>query len=475
VPATPTSRPPGGGKRDSQPQVGIADLTGIRSSKPSFYAEYRHAAEHLNRSMASMETISSALVATGRGTEDLCRAVVTATAEHLSATWVVLALGDRALPEATPRFLGRDPAGELFTDRGRLPLPQRDQMWQLLRRGDELRPVIDSGDQITVLVPMVLEDRVQGVLAAWIRPANGGRVLVDRTDLAVLSVLANQTVVSLRAADLLSHSEALRRRTERLYREAARQTAELARGNRELREAQDRLLAVNQQRAIDRAIDEERRWLARELHDRVAQHVLSAGMAVEWCRTEVPADSPVRVQLDRAKQLSQTAVEQLRSAIATLSAGEEDTERDLPGLLTRLEVLHSGADVDVAVKVEGRPLVLPATVERSLFRIASECVFNTVVHSGASHAVVRLVYQPGSIRLSVSDDGTGKPEVLRRVVRQQAAGTTDGYHRGLANIANRVTELGGALKFSRARMGGVRVQVDVPVPMTAPGEGDGDD
>ncbi|WP_163567834.1 hypothetical protein [Fodinicola feengrottensis] len=125
--------------------------------------------------------------------------------------------------------------------------------------------MVEDGDQITVLVPMVLEDHVQGVLAAWTFPSNGGRELVDRTDLAVLSVLANQTVVSLRAADLLSHSEALRRRTERLYREAARQTAELARGNRELREAQDRLLAANQQRAVD----EERRWLARELHDRV--------------------------------------------------------------------------------------------------------------------------------------------------------------------------------------------------------------
>ncbi|GAA1678592.1 two-component system sensor histidine kinase MnoS [Fodinicola feengrottensis] len=449
------------------PPVGIADLTGIRSSKPSFYAEYRSAAEHLNRSLASMETISSALVATGRGTEDLCRAVVSATAEHLSATWVVLALADRALPEAAPRFLGRDPAGELFVDRGRLPAAQRDRVWQLLRHGDELRPVVEDGDQITVLVPMVLEDHVQGVLAAWTFPSNGGRELVDRTDLAVLSVLANQTVVSLRAADLLSHSEALRRRTERLYREAARQTAELARGNRELREAQDRLLAANQQRAVD----EERRWLARELHDRVAQHVLSAGMAVEWCRSEVPADSPVRAQLDRAKQLSQTAVEQLRSAIATLSAGEEDSERDLAGLLTRLEVLHSGADVDVAVKVEGRPLVLPAAAERSLFRIASECVFNTVVHSGAAHAVVRLVYQPQGVQLSVSDDGNGSPEVLRRVVRQQATGSSDGYHRGLANIAARVGELGGVLRFTRARMGGVRVQVEVPVPI----EGDGDD
>lgn len=452
---------------ESAPPLGVADPTGIRSSKPSFYAEYRYAAEHLTRSMASMETISSALVATGRGTEDLCDAVVTATAEHLSATWVVLALADRALPEAAPRFLGRDPAGELFVDRSRLPRQQSERVWQLLRHGDELRPVVEGGDQITVLVPMVLEDHVQGVLAAWIVPGNGGRELVDRTDLAVLSVLANQTVVSLRAADLLSHSEALRRRTERLYREAARQTAELARGNRELREAQDRLLAANQQRAVD----EERRWLARELHDRVAQHVLSAGMAVEWCRTEVPAGSPVRAQLDRAKQLSQTAVEQLRSAIAALSAGEEDTERDLPGLLTRLEVLHSGADVDVAVKVEGRPLALPAAVERSLFRIASECVFNTVVHSGGSHAVVRLVYQPQAIRLSVSDDGSGEPEVLRRVVRQQAAAASDGYHRGLANIAHRVAELGGVLRFSRARMGGVRVQVDVPVAV----EGDSDD
>ena len=115
----------------------------------------------------------------------------------------------------------------------------------------------------------------------------------------------------------------------------------------------------------------------------------------------------------------------------------------------------------VAVRVEGRPRELPAEVEHSLFRIASECLFNTARHAQATRSTVRLVYLPDQLRLSVADDGCGDPDVLRRALRASGQ-RDDGYHRGLGNIASRCREMGATVRFTRARMGGVRVEVRVP-------------
>jgi signal transduction histidine kinase len=75
---------------------------------------------------------------------------------------------------------------------------------------------------------------------------------------------------------------------------------------------------------------------------------------------------------------------------------------------------------------------------------------------------VRLAYRPGEVRLSVADDGTGDPDTLRRALRASGR-RDDGYHRGLGNIASRCREIGAGLRFARARMGGVRVEVRLPL------------
>ncbi|MCW2582257.1 MAG: sensor signal transduction histidine kinase, partial [Klenkia sp.] len=91
---------------------GISELTGLRSSKPTWYAEYRHSADSLTRALGSLDRIAQVLSATGRGADALCRAVVDATADHLGAAWVVLAVAEDALPLAAPRLVARGPAGQ---------------------------------------------------------------------------------------------------------------------------------------------------------------------------------------------------------------------------------------------------------------------------------------------------------------------------------------------------------------------------
>jgi signal transduction histidine kinase len=428
----------------------ISELTGLRSSKPSWYAEYRQTADNLDRALGSLEHIARVLSATGQGADALCRAVVDATAEHLGEPWAVLALSGTALPLARPRMLGRGPSGVGVEHVALLPEVVRRPVTAALE-ADAVEPW--QTEDGAVVVPLVVDGEPVGALVA----CGGPRRTASAADLAILRIVANQSAVALLSEHLLARSERLRRQTEELYAQAQQRARDLAERHEELAEAQRRLDVAAQREAVDA----ERHRIARELHDSVAQHVLSAGMTIEWCRPEVAHHGEVYERLGHAKALTREAVERLRGAIHALSSDGHGDGDGLPALLGRLSDVAPVPGLTVVVRVEGRPRELPAEVEHSLFRIASECLFNTARHAHATRSTVRLAYRPDELRLSVADDGCGDPEVLRRALR--ASGRRhDGYHRGLGNIASRCGEMGATVRFTRARMGGVRMEVRMP-------------
>jgi len=67
----------------------------------------------------------------------------------------------------------------------------------------------------------------------------------------------------------------------------------------------------------------------------------------------------------------------------------------------------------------------------------------------------------------VADDGRGEPRAVARVVRGEVPGTGGGYHRGLADVAARVKELGGALSVERSELNGVQIEVRLPLGVVA--------
>jgi len=412
-------------------------LTGLRSGKPHYYPEYRISAERLRRVILALERISGALVRTMEGSEALVRAVVDAAAEHLSAEWVVFALVAGELPDVRPRHLVRGPHDET-------PEHVRYHV-------DQVRDGIPDGDHDAhqsrhhLHVPIKLDGRVVGGFAAWTPTERE----IEDTDHSVLRILAGQTATALQNAALLDHSARLHART-------ARQAADLKARNTELLATQAELGAARQREVLD----DERHRIARELHDSVTQYALSAGMHIELVRSEID-DDRLRTQLDTAKDLTRRAVEQLRSAIYALHDEHAEGE-DLPSMLRRLSGVHMPDELSVEVRIGGKPVALPAECEQSLFRIAGEALFNTAVHGEASRAVVRLAYSCAAVRLTISDDGVGRPEEVRRSLRAASA-TPSGEHRGLVNMQARARELGGTVAFRRARLGGLQVQVEIPV------------
>jgi signal transduction histidine kinase len=432
----------------ARPRPDLEALTGLRSGKPHYYPEYRVAAERMRRVIHALERISAALVRTMEGSEALVRAVVEAAANHLSAEWVAFAIVDGELPDARPRHLVRGPDGAEWPDLATVPVRIRDHVGHVHDGYAEY----EHPAEVTrrhLHVPVRLDGRVVGGFVAW-TPEDRE---IDDVDHSVLKILAGQTAAALQNCALLDHSA-------RLYAHATRQADDLKVRNDQLVATQAELGAARQREVLD----VERHRIARELHDSVTQYALSAGMHIELVRSEID-DERLRGQLDTAKDLTRRAVEQLRSAIYALNERDGCADEDLPSMLRRLSGVHMPDELRVEVRIGGKPVALPADCEQSLFRIAGEALFNTAVHADASRAVVRLAYTCGQVRLTISDDGHGSPESVRRSLRASVA-TPSGEHRGLVNMQTRARELGGSLTFRRARLGGLQVQVDVPVPGT---------
>jgi signal transduction histidine kinase len=437
------------GRRVSTPD--LERLTGVRSGKSTFYPEFRVAAQRTERVVAALDAISRALVQTVHGPEPLVRAVAEAARTHLDAEWVLLALADGALPEARPRHLILDSTGVAYSFEGiagtqdpgaALPDVVLNRLNDILRgQLAQFRlPVIESHH---AHVPIELDGGVIGAFAAW----TPGHRTLDATDETVMRILSSQTAVALQNCALFQTTQAL-------LAQAQARNAELVATQRELGAAQRH-----------QVLDSERHRIARELHDSVTQCVLSAGMQIEVCRREVESHSQASEladRLDLAKNMTRSAVEQLRSAIYALNHPDTAHRSSLPELLGQLATVHMPEDLQVSLRVSGPVSELPSEIEHALLRIAGEALFNTAMHGSASRAIVRLTYRPSAVSLSIADDGTGEPDKLRLMLRLADATDVDGHHRGLANMSARAREHGGTFDVGRSRIGGVRVVATIP-------------
>jgi len=409
-------------------------LIGVRSSKPSFYAAWRENSARLDRAIETLERISTALCAASEGPGALCDAVVEAAAHHFDATWAAITFsgdGDGRAPTHVIRRGGGDPppaAGSgtndsepLLEDVARRAL---DAVGPVRLGPAELdAPTRDlAADGGVLAAPMPVQGELVGVLAVGLRR----EAVVQSTDVSILVTLANHAGVALHNARLFAQSEHVRRRLEEA-------------GRRQM-------------------LSQDRNRIARELHDSVAQHLLTIGMDLEWCRRQESTTSPVLERMTAAKSLARSAVDEIRAVIFELASdGKVGLRRALREVI---EDVVAGTRLQVGLRTYGSPQPLPGAAQHALVQIAREALFNVVRHAAADRAWVTLRWGTDRVRLVVADDGVGDPRVLRRGLEVTSA---PGAHFGLAGIGGRVRELGGTVSVARHRGGGVGLRVEVPL------------
>jgi signal transduction histidine kinase len=405
----------------------------------------------LDRTIETFERISAALCVTPHDAGALGEALVEAAAHHFKARWVAMTFG------AGPRSHELPPDILRFGDGVPGDRPDVPRLRTLTARAVAARkPVAISADDecgLTVAVPMLLRDEFAGALAVGL----SAEADIEDSDLCILLTLANHAGLALHNARVFRESEQHRQRAEAASRAAERHAVELRRRNRQLDRTRRRLEGARRRQLLG----QERNRIARELHDTVAQHLLSIGMMLEWCRKQEAASSAIFERLLTAKELARSALEEIRAVIYELSSGEQP--EDLSSALEELvEELTHTTDLDITLRERGPRRDLPSGADHALAQIAREALFNVAWHAEASRVWLTVRYGGRSVRLTVADNGHGSPERLQRRLGRAAQGGSR-YHRGLANIAQRSRELGARVQFAPRRGGGVRLEVTAPL------------
>jgi signal transduction histidine kinase len=196
------------------------------------------------------------------------------------------------------------------------------------------------------------------------------------------------------------------------------------------------------------AVFEERRRIARNMHDGLAQELAFIAVRVRQLRGDA-APSP---ELDQLRSAAERALEDSRAAISALTRPLDESldvaiARNASEVATRLGA-HAQLDAQAGVEVP------PATRE-ALVRISREAVANAVRHGNAEEVQLTLSCSD-TLRLTVTDDGCGFDPGAR--ARTPAAGF------GLVSMRERAEALGGSLAVVSAPGAGTAIEVVVPCP-----------
>ena len=332
---------------------------------------------------------------------------------------------------------------------------------------DVMMPILDGfellkllrGEEETRTIPVVLlsarageESRVEGIEAGaddyLIKPFSARELLARVSGRLEIARLQRDRETQLRE----SQAELEQRVQER--------TQELFDASQELRELSARIL---------QAQDEERRRIARELHDGAGQLLAALGMEASNLAREGD-----RLSARAALSLSNIAalVAQMTKDIRIMSHLLYPPLLDEVGLESALKEYVNGFAERSGVQVS---LDVPAAIERldrdyelSLFRIVQESLTNIHRHSGSKTASIRIVRDDAALMLEVRDQGRGMPPERLSEIQSRGSGV------GIRGMRERTLQLSGTMSIE-SDGSGTRIHVVIPTPKTASREKTGSD
>jgi PAS domain S-box-containing protein len=255
--------------------------------------------------------------------------------------------------------------------------------------------------------------------------------------------------------------EAIRKAHSELETRVHERTSELAHANgaltdeivrRERAEADRRDL----QRRLASAQEEERRRIARELHDQMGQHLTALGLGLKVVKDATPISSPSRERLQGLQSLTDLIGREIHNLALEL----RPTALDDHGLQSALSnyadgwAERSGIEVDFhGLGLDGTRL--PSPVETALYRVVQEALTNVLKHAAARRVSVVLQRTQGQVTVVIEDDGRG--------FDADSTMGTDERRLGLLGMRERVALLGGDLTVDSAEGRGTTVIARVPL------------
>ena len=213
----------------------------------------------------------------------------------------------------------------------------------------------------------------------------------------------------------------------------------------ELRRLSSRLMTMQ---------DEERRRIAREIHDGLGQELAAAKMILDGILSKDSSPS-VRQAAADSSQLVDRAIKQVRTISHLLHPPLLDEVGLVSALRWYLEGLSERSGIEIHLEIDPPDLHrLRPELETAIFRIIQEALTNMFRHSGARNGRVSLTESEGRIVVTVRDNGKGIEEPVIQL-RPESVGV------GIGGMKQRVNELGGSLRLANANPGTI-VEVVIP-------------
>ena len=252
---------------------------------------------------------------------------------------------------------------------------------------------------------------------------------------------------------------------EELEMRIGERTAELQQKNLQIREQAEILEGTNQglrklSARLLQVQDEERRRIARDLHDSTGQALALLCMNLSALENDT-VDSNPKLAERLAESIS--VVKQISTELRTLSYLLHPPLLDEMGLEAALRWYVDGfgerSNIKVSLELPGKLKRLPRNLEIAIFRVVQECLTNIHLHSGSPTGTIRLSQLPDKITLEIEDEGKGIEAVkLSKVASSGLSGL------GLRGMRERIKDFQGEMEIISHQKG---TQIRVTVPSTA--------
>jgi PAS domain S-box-containing protein len=206
------------------------------------------------------------------------------------------------------------------------------------------------------------------------------------------------------------------------------------------------------------AQEEERRYLARELHDGLNQRLAMLAVDIGMLKKQVPDRDPVCEELIRLQRLAMNLSDDVRSMSHDLHPSALE-HLGLPSALkSHCAELSKGIGLQVKLTIRNLPEAIPQDVTLCLYRVAQECLHNVARHSGTRECRVVLKGANAGLQLSVSDAGVGFD--MEKAYKKETL--------GLISMEERVRLVNGNLSVESVPGSGTKLEVFVPLSKEGP-------
>jgi two-component system, NarL family, sensor kinase len=207
--------------------------------------------------------------------------------------------------------------------------------------------------------------------------------------------------------------------------------------------------------------DEERRHIARELHDSAGQTLTVLGMSLAQLAQKTNRRSPeVAKDLDKIQETVQQLHREIRTASYLLHPPLLDENGLYSAISWYIDGLRERSDVEIHLKIPEDFGRLPRDLELVLFRLVQECLTNVHRHSHSKTASIQIARESSQITLDIRDEGQGISSERLAEIRSGRSGV------GIRGMQERLRQFEGTMNIESGNSG-TSIRVIIPVPSTA--------